>query len=130
MSEPTMSWNKMIEDCASKGLLAKQLYAVDTIPTKGLGPVLAMLDDHIVYQVHLERSGVMWTAGPFANDTDDAWDGEGFFVNRAESRADAIKLAEADPMHSSGARKFRVRTWLLNEGSFQVRIDYSIGKAS
>jgi len=31
-------------------------------------------------------------------------------------------------MHSSGARTFRVRTWLLNEGSFRVQIDYSTGK--
>ncbi len=129
MPEPKMSWDQLVKDGKDRGFLTKCLYAVSSVPAKGLGPVLAVLGEHAAYQVHLEELGVMWAAGPFANDTDDAWDGEGFFVYRASSKEEAIRYAEADPMHSSGARTFRVRTWLMNEGSFRVQIDYSTGKA-
>jgi uncharacterized protein len=129
MSEPTMPWDKLVKRGKDKGFLAKQFYAVNTVPANGLGPVLAVLDEHAKYQVHLEEIGVMWAAGPLANDEGDAWDGEGFFVYRAGSKEEAIRYAEADPMHSSGARTFRVRKWLLNEGTFQVRVNYATGKA-
>ncbi|GHH87429.1 hypothetical protein GCM10018793_63170 [Streptomyces sulfonofaciens] len=129
MSEPTMSWDQLKKDGRARGFLVKQLYAVTTVPVNGLGPVLDVLDKHAAYQVHLEETGVMWAAGPLANDAEDAWDGEGFFVYRATSKEEAIRYAEADPMHRSGARTFRVRPWLLNEGSVQVRVDYSTGRA-
>lgn len=129
MTEPQMPWDELVKNGRDRAFLTKTLYAVNTVPTNGLGPVLAVLDEHADYQVHLEQQGVMWAAGPFANDSDDAWEGEGFFIYRAESKEEAIRYAEADPMHSSGARTFRVRTWLLNEGSFHVRVDYSTGRA-
>ncbi|MTD57288.1 YciI family protein [Amycolatopsis pithecellobii] len=129
MTEPHMDWEQLIKDGRDRGFLTKRLYAVNTVPTNGLGPVLAVLDEHAAYQVKLEQEGVMWAAGPFANDAEDEWEGEGFFVYRAESKAEAIRYAEADPMHSSGARTFRVRTWLLNEGSFRVQVNYSTGRA-
>jgi hypothetical protein len=28
-------------------------------------------------------------------------------------------------MHTSGARSFQVRPWLINEGTLTVRLDYS-----
>ena len=31
-------------------------------------------------------------------------------------------------MHQSGARTFRVRPWLLNEGTFGLQVFYSGGK--
>ena len=37
-------------------------------------------------------------------------------------------VAAADPMHQAGARTYRIRPWLLNEGSFNVRLTYSDGK--
>ena len=46
-------------------------------------------------------------------------------IVRAASLAEAIVIAEADPMHSSGARRFHVRPWLLNEGSYTVTVRYS-----
>ena len=38
--------------------------------------------------------------------------GEGMVIIRAASLAEAQAIAAADPMHSSGARKARVRPWL------------------
>lgn len=129
MTGPLMPWEKLIKDGKERGFLVKKLYAVNTTPVNGLEPVLAVLDEHAAYQVKLEEEGIMFVAGPFSNIDETGWDGEGFFVYRADSRQEAIKIAEADPMHSTGARTFTVRTWLLNEGTFRVHINYSTGKA-
>jgi uncharacterized protein YciI len=73
----------------------------------------------------MERSGVMLAAGPHWNDDETGWDGEGTFVIRANSLAHAREIASGDPMHQSGARAFKVRPWLINEGGFTLRITFS-----
>ncbi|GAA1687604.1 hypothetical protein GCM10009765_41370 [Fodinicola feengrottensis] len=124
-----MAWKDLVEYSETHELLAKQLYVVFSTPTNGLGPVLENLDPHVAYQTKMELEGVMFAAGPFAGDGDLAqWHGEGMFVYRAESFEAATKLAEADPMHIAGARSFKVRLWLLNEGTYSVQLFYSGGK--
>ena len=49
-------------------------------------------------------------------------------IIRADSMEEATRIAEADPMHSSGARTFRIRSWLMNEGGFNLRVTFSDGK--
>lgn len=110
---------------ASKAMLQKQLYAIFTSPLNGMGPVVANLDEHLKFQVELEREGIMFAAGPMWTDDEQNWEGEGLVVVRAPSRAAAIAIAERDPMHRSGARSFHVRPWLINEGSITVRLNYS-----
>lgn len=78
--------------------------------------------------MELEREGVMFAAGPMWTDDEQSWEGEGLVVVRAESRQAAIAIAERDPMHVSGARSFRVRPWLINEGTLSVRLDFSTQK--
>ena len=113
---------------ASKEMLQQQLYAIFTTPTNGLGPVFANLEDHLKFQVQLETDGIMYAAGPMWTDDEEHWEGEGLVVVRATSRNDAIAIAERDPMHKSGARSFKVRPWMINEGSVTVRLDYSTQK--
>lgn len=110
---------------ASKGMLQKQLYAIFTTPADGLGPVFANLEEHLKFQVQIEREGIMYAAGPMWTDDEQSWEGEGMVVVRAASRDEAITIAERDPMHRSGARTFKVRPWLINEGTVTVRLDYS-----
>ena len=45
-------------------------------------------------------------------------------IYRANNLDEARKLADADPMHSAGARSYDVRKWLVNEGSlsFSIRL--------
>jgi uncharacterized protein len=69
----------------------------------------------------------MFAAGPLSNDAAQQWRGDGLFIYRAESRDEAVELAEPDPMHACG-RRFGVRPSLLNEGTFSVRLFYSGGK--
>ncbi len=126
MSGPTITKNDILE--ASKGMLQKQLYVVFTIPTNGMGPVMENIEDHLKFQVELEQKGIMLGAGPFWADDEHTWSGEGMVIIRADSLAHARKIAESDPMHSSGARGFKVRPWLLNEGRVTVTVDFSTGK--
>ena len=110
---------------ASKGMLQRQLYAIFTMPTDGLGPVFAVIEDHLEYQVQLEKERILHTAGPKWTDDEKSWEGDGLVVVRAISRKEAIKIAERDPMHRSGARSFRVRPWLINEGSITITLNNS-----
>ncbi|WP_326837529.1 YciI family protein [Amycolatopsis rhabdoformis] len=128
MTEAHMAWQDLVEYSETHDLLAKQLYVVFSTPTNGLGPVLESLDPHVEYQTKMERDGIMFAAGPFASEDLQEWLGEGMFVYRATSLEEATKFAEADPMHRSGARSFRVRLWLLNEGTYSVQLFYSGGK--
>jgi uncharacterized protein YciI len=128
MSETTMPWADLLAWSDEHDLLAKRLYAVLSEPVSGLQPVLDNLEAHVAYQTRLENEGVMFAAGPLSDDAELQWHGDGLFIYRAESRAAAVKLAEADPMHARGARRFTVRPWLLNEGTFSVRLFYSGGK--
>jgi len=115
---------------ASKGMLQKQLYAIFTTPVNGLGPVFANIEEHLKFQVELERQGIMFAAGPLWTDDEQYWEGEGMVIVRAASRDEAIKIAENDPMHKAGARSFKVRPWLINEGSVTVRVDFSTQRAT
>lgn len=110
---------------ASKGMLQRQLYAIFTMPTDGLGPVFAVIEEHLEFQVQLEKEGILHSAGPMWTDDEKSWEGEGLVVVRAISRKEAIKIAERDPMHRSGARSFRVRPWLINEGSITITLNNS-----
>ncbi len=125
MSGPKITRSDILQ--ASKGMLQMQLYAVFTRPTSGLGPVMEHIEEHLAFQCELERKGIMFGAGPFWADNEEDWHGEGMVIIRAASLAEARAIAESDPMHSSGARSFTVRPWLLNEGGLTVRVTYSDG---
>ena len=123
------SWQQHIDFVRSKGILAKKLYVIFTWPVdaSSLTAVEAALPEHLAYQKRLEEQGTTFGAGPFADDTERSWSGEGMIIVRAESVAAAQAIAEQDPMHICGARKFRVRPWSLNEGSITISIRCSSG---
>ena len=126
MSEPGIKVEDILN--ASRGMLQKQLYVVFTTPANGLGPVMANIEAHLKFQVELEQKGIMFGAGPFWTDDEKQWQGEGMVIIRAASLGEAKKIAASDPMHASGARTFRVRPWLLNEGTVTIKVNYSDGK--
>lgn len=110
---------------ASSAMLQKQLYAIFTKPAGGIEPVLAIMEEHLAFQVSLEKDGTLYAAGPMWSDDEKTWEGDGLVVVRAGSRGEAIAIAERDPMHRSGARTFTVRPWMINEGTVTVRLDMS-----
>ena len=110
-----------------EGFLAKQLYVVFTTPTNGIEPVMRSVKEHLEFQVALEKQGIMFAAGPNWTDDEKSWEGDGMVVIRAKSLAEATEIMKRDPMHKSGARKFEIRPWFVNEGTVSVRLTYSQG---
>jgi uncharacterized protein YciI len=125
MSEPQVTKQDIIN--ASSQMLNKDLYVVFTTPTNGMGPIMENIEAHLKFQVSLEEKGIMFGAGPFWEDNETDWKGEGMVIIRANSLSEAKEIAASDPMHSSGARSFTVRPWLLNEGTLNIKLDYSKG---
>ena len=123
MSEPQISAQDVLN--ASAGCLQKQMYVYFTKPANGLGPVMENLEEHLKFQVEIEQKGIMFGAGPFWTEDEQRWEGEGMIIIRAESLAEARKIAESDPMHASGARTFTIRPWLMNEGMVTMKVTYS-----
>ena len=125
MSEGGPTWDEMVGKCTELGLLAKKLYVVFTMPTNGLGPIMENLDEHLAYQNKIQNEGIMFGAGPFSDDTEENWGGEGMVIIRADSLAAATAIADNDPMHKCGARSYRIRPWLLNEGKVTVEMTFA-----
>jgi uncharacterized protein YciI len=130
MTTSHLAASEVKEMSRAHGVLAKQLYVVFTRPANGIEPVLANMEDHLAFQMELERKGIMFAAGPNWTDDEQRWEGDGMVVIRAASIAEAREIAARDPMHARGARSFTVRPWMVNEGSVSVRLDYSTGKFS
>ena len=126
MSVP--SGKEMIENASSRDTLAKQLFVVFTEPIDGLENDPNSKAEHLKYQVEIEQKGIMLAAGRLADDSGESWSGDGMVIIRADSLEKATKIAEADPMHSSSARKLNIRPWVMNEGGFKLRATFSEGK--
>ena len=125
MADSEVTWQDMVKRCESMGVLAKKFYVVFTSPASGLGKVMENIEEHLAYQHEIEQNGIMFAAGPFATDDEAHWQGEGMVIIRANSLSEAEQVAANDPMHKSGARTYRVRPWLMNEGNFTVKVTYS-----
>lgn len=125
MSEQSVPAQEIISLSKQKGFLAKQLYVVHTTPANGMGPVMENIQAHLTFQKSLEEQGIMFAAGPHWTDDEQSWKGDGMVVIRARSLAEARAIAEKDPMHSSGARTFTVRPWLVNEGTVTIKLNYA-----
>jgi uncharacterized protein YciI len=123
MPGPKITRRDILE--GNKGMLQKQLYVVLTSPTNGLEAVLDNLEAHLEYQVRMEKEGNYFASGPFFAENEEDWEGEGMFVVRAGSLSEAKAIADADPMHQSGARSYRCKPWLINEGTLTITLRYS-----
>ncbi len=120
-----MTASEIEEFSRSKGFPALRLYVILTEPVNGLEAVQAASDDHLAHQVALEREGVLFAAGPLLTEDGVSCLGEGMIIVRAGSLAEARAIADRDPMHLTGARTYRIRPWLVNEGSLSIRLNMS-----
>ncbi len=108
--------------------LNKRLYVVFTTPVEGevAGDRAAARAEHLEYQYELERRGIMFAAGPFLN-KDGQPNGSGMIIYRADSLEAATEIADNDPFHKQGFRRYTIMPWRVSEGTFSVRINYSSG---
>ena len=102
MSEPKVTKQDILN--ASSQMLNKDLYVVFTKPTNGSVPVMENIEKHLKFQVSLEQRGIMFGTGPFWEDNEIDWYGEGMVIIRANSLIEAKETATTDSMHKSGAR--------------------------
>ena len=104
-------------------MLAKELYVVQSTGVAPREQIEAHLAEHLEHQIKLEKSGLLFAAGPTTNE--DGSRGPGLIIIRAKSFADARAIAMSDPMHKTGMRAFSIMKWSMNEGSYSVRVNYS-----
>lgn len=124
-----VAWNDYKEMARERGALALELYVVTSTPAGDPEAVKAALPDHLAYQKQMEERGALVMAGPVSDETGTEMIGAGMILYRAASMDEARAIAEADPMHGTGARAFTLRKWLVNEGCLNMTLGLSTGKA-
>jgi uncharacterized protein len=122
MSPDRVEASKIIESSAPS--LRMQLYVV-TSTANSLDAVKQNLAEHRAYLRSLEERNVLFGAGPLWTEDGQYFEGDGMLIYRAASVEEATAIAQGDPMHSSGARTFKIRPWLLNDGSITIRVTLS-----
>jgi uncharacterized protein YciI len=105
-------------------MLRRKFFVVLSTPRAGPDAIVATLPAHLEYMIALEKEGVLFASGPFA-DPDGKSRGHGMTILRTATIAEARKLAEADPFVVNGLRTFEVREWTLMEGSLGVTVNFS-----
>ncbi|HWD03585.1 MAG TPA: YciI family protein [Amycolatopsis sp.] len=85
------------------------------------------LAEHKAWLGETERAGSLLFAGPVLDD-DYHYSGSGLLVIQAGSLAEAQSVADADPFHAKGIRKYKLLPWQINEGAFDVRLSLSDGR--
>ena len=119
------AWDYYKAQAKSRGALAHELYMVLSTPAGDMDKVKETLPAHLAYQAEQEAAGHLFLAGPVSDATGEQMQAMGRVIYRAASFEDARRLAEADPMHATGARSFVLRKWLINEGSITMSVGLS-----
>jgi uncharacterized protein len=112
-----------VEDLTAR-MLKKRLWVVITRPVKPPEEVRRHLKAHLEHQIRLEKAGIMYGAGP-ATAPGETRAAFGLIIIRARDEAEARRIADSDPMHSSGVRRYELYAWSLNEGRINVTLDFS-----
>ena len=120
-----VAWTEYKQHARARGSLALEWYVVLSQPEADPETLREQLPAHLEYQAEQEKLGHLVLAGPIADESGEQMQGSGLIVYRAESLAAARAIADADPMHRSGARSFRIRRWLVNEGSLNLSLRLS-----
>ena len=113
-----------------KTLLREQCYVCWMTPTAAAPPAGKTAADiraqHFAYLLELERSGVLFAAGPFVDETG-VRHGAGMLLIRAATRAEAETIAYAEPYTKAGMRQMTLTPWQRNEGALNLRIRFADG---
>ncbi|WP_379143929.1 YciI family protein [Paenibacillus sp. sgz500992] len=92
-------------------------YVILLSPTEQDRRDMEIIRGHVRHLQELERSGQLVMCGPFSDAPG------GMVIIRAESREEAVAIAERDPYILSGVRSYELRTWdLSHEGNKHMGI--------
>ena len=119
------AWDDYKKVAKERGSLAFELYVVESTPIAPPEEVKAVLPEHLAYQNKMEKAGKLFLAGPMSDDTGELMQGVGMIIYRASSLEEAAEIAVNDPMHAQEKRAFKIRKWLVNEGSLSFTLNLS-----
>ncbi len=105
-------------------MLKKRLWIIISRPVAPPEELARHLKAHLEHQIRIEKEGIMYGAGP-ATPPGETRPAFGLIIIRAKDEAEARRIADADPMHASGARQYELYAWSLNEGRINVALDFS-----
>jgi uncharacterized protein len=107
----------------SEKFLRKELYVIMSTLSAPHSEHTRLLPDHLEYQVELEKAGVIFAARPMFNA--DGTEGPGLIIIRAASFEAAKAIADGDPWVQAGVEAYIITRWVINEGNYSLRINYS-----
>lgn len=113
----------------SASLTREQTYVLMMRPNPDAPPVESrglLRIAHHEYLLDLERRGVLFAAGPFA-DRGERSSGSGMIIIRAPSREEATRIGREEPYTRSGLRLMDVLPWQRNEGAMKLEIRLADG---
>ncbi|MGI9372277.1 MAG: YciI family protein [Hyphomicrobiales bacterium] len=119
------NWQEFKDYVRSRGVMAKELFVVHSTPIVDEEEMGALMGEHLAYQKKLEAAGKLFAAGPMGDEAGAVWSREGLIILSAENLEEARALAQGDPMHAQGKKKFTVQPWLMNEGCLRVEVRLS-----
>ncbi len=114
---------KSVEELTGR-MLRKKLFVILTKAHCSPDQLAPHLPAHLQYMIALEKRGVLFASGPFA-EPDGSARGNGLTIVRAQSFDEARRLGEADPFFVAGLRTFEVCEWTLMEGSLGITVNFS-----
>lgn len=109
-------------------LLGAEYWVVLAAPAEGVdrATIDAHRPAHVAWLLELERSGVLFLAGPLTSGPG-VGPGSGLTVLRVADEAAAIAIAASDPYVQAGLRTVTLYGWRLNLGSVAVRVSLGTG---
>jgi uncharacterized protein YciI len=107
----------------SAKFLRKELYVIRTRPVVPREKLETLLAEHLEHQIGLEKSGVLFAAGPLFDR--DGKNIGGQIIVRAKSFDEAREIADSDPFHRAGFRTYGIERWSLNEGRIGITLGFS-----
>jgi uncharacterized protein YciI len=113
-----------------KSLVREQCYICWMTPNDKAPPMPVSKEEmrlvHHEYLLDLERRGILFGAGPFVDETGERH-GAGMIIVRAASRAEAEKIAFAEPYTKAGQRIMTLTPWQRNEGTLALNLRFADG---
>lgn len=106
-------------------MYSKKLWVCLSKAVKPREEVIKHLPEHLKHQINLEKTGVLFSAGPMDPKGDNEHPRLGLIIIRAEDEAAARKVFDSDPMHATGVRTYSLFEWSANEGRIGISIDLS-----
>ncbi|MEO0607155.1 MAG: YciI family protein [Pseudomonadota bacterium] len=105
--------------------MGAELYFYITLPEVPFEEIVEVLPAHMDFVHTIEDGGIMVMGGQITPEGLADAGGRGLIVIRADSFEEARAIADRDPMHVSGVRRYDLYKWNVNEGVTNITLKFS-----